>query len=86
MSDTFIEFPCDFPIKIIGTYSNHFNEDITAIIRKHFPKTADNKITVKQSDGGNYTSITAVVYPTCQADLDALYQELTQYPGIKMVL
>ncbi|WP_419418645.1 YbeD family protein [Legionella sp. D16C41] len=81
-----IEFPCDFPIKIIGVNSLHFQEEITAIILKHFPNTDNAKIISKASENGNYLAITATVYPTCQQELDALYQELTQYPGIKMVL
>ncbi|STX51652.1 putative lipoate regulatory protein YbeD [Legionella busanensis] len=81
-----IEFPCDFPIKIIGIHSNNFNSDITEIILKHFPNTESNRITYKTSEKGNYAAITATVYPTCQQELDALYRELTQYPGIKMVL
>ena len=81
-----IEFPCDFPIKIIGTYSVTFNQDITTIILKHFPKTDASNISYRQSEHGNYAAVTATVYPTCQQELDALYQELTQYPGMKMVL
>lgn len=81
-----IEFPCDFPIKIIGTHSALFNQDITMIILKHFPNTESSKLVYRESERGNYTAITATVYPTCQQELDALYQELTKYPGIKMVL
>ncbi|MGQ3887726.1 YbeD family protein [Legionella sp. CNM-1927-20] len=81
-----IEFPCDFPIKIIGIHSDNFSSDITEIILKHFPNTESSRIVYKMSEKGNYAAITATVYPTCQVELDALYQELTQYPGIKMVL
>lgn len=81
-----IEFPCDFPIKIIGTYSATFNQDITAIILQYFPNTSLDKITSKQSEQGNYTAITATVHPHSQQELDAVYQALVQYPGIKMVL
>ncbi len=33
---TLIEFPCNFPVKIIGVNSEVFIEEITTIVRKHF--------------------------------------------------
>jgi putative lipoic acid-binding regulatory protein len=81
-----INFPCDFPIKIIGSHTSDFILDITAIILKHYPSTPNHQIIHKTSEQGNYTSITATIYCLDQTSLDALYQELTQYPGIKMVL
>ncbi|MFC3907595.1 YbeD family protein [Legionella dresdenensis] len=83
---TYMEFPCNFPIKIIGIKTDTFVEDISALVRKYFPDTLNEAITFKDSDAGNYTSITATVLAHDQLTLDALYGELTKYPGIKMVL
>jgi uncharacterized protein len=83
---TLIEFPCDFTLKIIGVTSDNFISDITAIVLKHYPDTKLCNIAHKNSGQGNFTAITAIVYTRDQVSLDALYTELTQYPGIKMVL
>jgi putative lipoic acid-binding regulatory protein len=83
---TLIEFPCRFSIKIIGFSSTTFVSDITAIIKKHYPKTKASDIQEKRSKHNNYVSITATVKATNQETLDALYQELTHFPGVKMVL
>lgn len=83
---TLIEFPCDFSIKIIGLTSAHFIDDVTAIVQKHYPNTDTANIVHKNSDKGNYTAITATVLAHDKPSLDALYHELTQYPGMKMVL
>ncbi|MDP1603219.1 MAG: DUF493 domain-containing protein [Legionella sp.] len=83
---TLINFPCDFTLKIIGVTSDSFVSDITAIVIKHYPETKLCNIVPKNSGQGNYTAITAIVHAHDKPSLDALYTELTQYPGIKMVL
>ncbi|ASQ45884.1 HP0495 family protein [Legionella clemsonensis] len=83
---SFIEFPCDFPLKIIGTNTTEFFKEITEITRKHFPETLDEAIVCQESKQGNYLAITVTVYAYNQDTLDALYFELTQHPDIKMVL
>lgn len=88
MSDTttLMQFPCDFPVKIIGENSNDFVQDIHRIILSHFSETADDKIIHKSSAQDNYISITATVHALEQASLDAMYEELSRHPKIKMVL
>ncbi|KTD20079.1 putative lipoate regulatory protein YbeD [Legionella lansingensis] len=81
-----IQFPCHFPIKIIGKNTADFFKDISDITRKHFPDTLDEAMTCQKSQQGNYLSITVTIYVHNQVVLDALYLELTQHPDIKMVL
>lgn len=84
--ESLLTFPCDFPIKIIGKNESSFKQEITDIIRKHYPLTSDHAITSQESHSGNYLSITATIIALDQASLDALYQDLTAHPNIKMVL
>lgn len=85
-SATFMEFPCDFPLKIIGIYSTEFVEKVTVAILNHFPNTPLTNIVSKLSENGNYIAITATIYAIDQVTLDALYYELGKISGIKMVL
>lgn len=88
MSDeqSLLQFPCDFPVKIIGSSTSNFISDITAIILNHYPTTLPEKITHKPSDKGNFTAITVIVHAIDKPGLDAFYMDLTQHPDIKMVL
>jgi len=79
-----MQFPCDFPLKIIGKNSEQFSHDIEEIVRQHFP--GDVTIQTQPSQNSNYLAITATVRAHDQATLDALYQDLTKHPDIKMVL
>ena len=81
-----IEFPCQFPIKIIGNKTTDFFDQIVEITRRHFPETPDTAIRTKDSDQGHYLAITVTVLAKNQEGLDAFYQDLTKHPDIKMVL
>lgn len=84
--ESLLQFPCNFPIKIIGNNTLYFASEILEITRKHFPETPESSIACQESQKGNYLSITVTVYALEQETLDALYMELTKHPEIKMVL
>lgn len=83
---TLIEFPCNFPVKIIGTNSSSFFDDIKAIVHEHFPNIEDHCISQNMSQKSNFLAITVTVFVKDQEMLDNFYRELTKHPDIKMVL
>lgn len=84
--DTLIDFPCTFPIKVIGTNSSSFLEEIRQITLAHFPDTSEDALTHKMSKNANYLAITVSVFVENKDRLDTFYQALTQHPEVKMVL
>lgn len=83
---TLIEFPCYFPIKIIGNNSPVFLEEIRQIAVTHFPDIKEDALTHKMSKDSNYLAITITVFAENQDMLDAFYRAVTQHPEVKMVL
>ena len=83
---TLIEFPCYFPVKIIGVNSLIFIEEIQRIVKHFFPNCQDGSLTHKLSQKNNFLAITATVYAEDQVMLDAFYREVTKHPDVKMVL
>ncbi|CAM2896719.1 putative lipoate regulatory protein YbeD [Legionella steigerwaltii] len=83
---TFIEFPCYFPIKIIGNNSAFFLEEIRQITITHFPNIEEDALTHKMSKDSNYLAITITVYAENQEMLDTFYRAITKHPEVKMVL
>ena len=81
-----MNFPCDFPLKIIGNNSESFTSEMVHIVTKYFPEFATDTCVINKSKDHKYVSITVVVNAQDQATLDALYLELTQHPDTKMVL
>ena len=81
-----MEFPCRFPVKIIGTNSQNFIDEIKEVAIKHFPEFKDSDLTQKPSQQNNYLALTLTVMAQNQKTLDDLYQDLTKNPNVKMVL
>jgi len=84
--ETLLEFPCDFPIKIMGAAQDGFAQTILAVVIRHAPDYDAATMELRASSGGNYLSLTCTVRATSQAQLDALYHELSAHPLVKVVL
>lgn len=85
-NETLMQFPCHFPMKIIGLNSDTFVQEIITIVRQHFSNFEDKHLQTKPSQQGTYIAVSITVYVFDQNTLDRLYQALTQHPDIKMVL
>ncbi|MFC5429447.1 DUF493 family protein [Paraburkholderia denitrificans] len=84
--ESLIEFPCDFPIKVMGKTHPEFAQTIAMVIRTFdngFDATATE---TRPSSGGNYTGLTVTVRVTSQTHLDDIYRALTGHPMVKIVL
>ncbi len=88
MSDqeTLFEFPCEFPIKVMGEAADDFDAHVVSIIRKHVTDLPEGAARSRASSGGKFQSVTVTFTATSKAQLDAIYIELTACSRIKMVL
>ena len=84
--DTLFEFPCDFPLKIMGKAHDELAQAVLAIVTRHAPGFDGATMEMRASSGGNYLSLTCTVVATSKPQLDALYTELTSHPLVKVVL
>lgn len=83
---TLLEFPCDFPIKIMGARVDDFAQTVLDVVLRHAPDFDAATMQMRPSSKGNYLSVTCTVNATSQAQLDALYIELSSHPMVKVVL
>lgn len=84
--DTLLEFPCDFPLKIMGAAHDGFAQAILEVVLVHAPDFDAARMEMRPSKAGNYLSLTCTVRATSKAQLDALYRELSSHPMVKVVL
>lgn len=84
--ETLLEFPCDFPIKIMGSRTDDFAQTMVEIVLRHAPDFATESVEMRASSSGNYLSVTCTIRATSKPQLDALYQELSGHPLVKVVL
>lgn len=81
-----LQFPTDFPIKIMGRRVDGFVAEIAGVVRRHAPDFDVATIEMRSSSKGNYLGLTATIRATSRDQLDALYRELTAHPLVKIVL
>ena len=81
-----IEYPCDFPIKVMGANVEGFVTAVTHVARQFDPGFDASTVEIRPSKGGNYLGVTITVRATSRPQLDALYRTLTTHPMVKMVL
>lgn len=84
--ETLLEFPCQYPVKAMGETSADFDAIVVEIIRRHVAHLPENAVSSRQSTGGKYTSVTVTIQATSKAQLDAIYQDLTDDKRIKYAL
>lgn len=85
-ADSLIEYPCDFPIKIMGAMQDAFAQTMVDVVISHDPEFHAGKLEMRPSTKGNYLSLTVTVRATSREQLDNLYRALSSHPMVKMVL
>ncbi len=85
-ADTLIEYPSDFPIKVMGAMHDAFAETIVEVVLQHDPTFHAGKVEMRPSTKGTYLSLTVTVRATSREQLDNLYRALSSHPMVKVVL
>ena len=85
-SEELFNFPCDYPIKIMGKDCNELNITMCSIIERHVGKIHPNQITSKKSSKGSYISYTVRIVATSRSQLDSINQELQDDPLVAYIL
>jgi uncharacterized protein len=86
MPDTLFQFPCDFPLKVMGRRTDDFRSLVLGIVQKHAGAIDPAKIEERPSKDGNYLSLTCTFKARSREQLDALYRELTSCEKVLIVL
>ena len=81
-----IEFPCDYPIKIMGRQTVDFRAVVMAVMEKHAGAIDDSQVTQRASAKGTFVAITVTIVATGKDQLDALFADLKATGRVTMVL
>ena len=85
-ADSLIEYPCSFPIKVMGQKVEGLVHAITLIAHEFDPDFDASTIELRESKAGNYLGITITINATSREQLDELYRTLSTHPMVKVVL
>jgi putative lipoic acid-binding regulatory protein len=81
-----LEFPADFPIKIMGRRVDDFAQQVSELVCTHVADFDPATIELRSSTKGNWLSLTANVRVQSRAQLEGLYRALAAHPLVRVVL
>jgi putative lipoic acid-binding regulatory protein len=84
--DTLLEFPCSFPLKVMGKADEQLTQGVIEIVTRHAPDFDSTTMEMRASSGGNYIGLTCTIIATSKPQLDAIYMDLTAHPLVKVAL
>lgn len=81
-----LEFPTDYPIKVIGRPSDEFRARVHAIVLRHVPLIEPERVTERLSENGNFLSISYPLRAESREQVEALVADLKACEGVLIIL
>jgi hypothetical protein len=81
-----LEFPSDYPIKVVGRPSDEFRVRVHAIVSRHVPTLEPERVTERLSENGNFLSITYNIRAESREQVVALATDLKSCDGVMMLI
>ena len=81
-----IEFPCRYPIKVLGNAGPEFEQQVVEVLRRHASGITDQDVSQRASSKGRFTSITVHITATGKEQLSDIFIDLKKISAVKMVL
>ncbi len=81
-----IEYPCAYPIKVMGLHEEDFIACIVEVVRLHDPEFVSETITFRESRNGKYLSVKITITATGADHINALFNDLKATGRVVMVL
>lgn len=82
--DEYLEFPCQFPFKVVGHADPELMDKVVSVIQTYAP--GDYQPSRKESGKGNFQSISVTITATSKEQIESLYQALSEIDTARMVL
>ena len=81
-----LQFPTDYPIKIVGRPSDEFRARVHGVMVHHVPTLDPDQVTERPSENGKYLSISYVILAESREQIIALITELKSVEGVMMLI
>lgn len=79
-------FPCQFPIKVMGRVDCDLENIVVEIVNRHVPDLAEAAVKMRPSGKGNFVAITVTITAISREQLDNIYRDLTACDAVLMAL
>jgi uncharacterized protein len=86
MSTPTLDYPCAFPLKVMGRDCAEFRAAARTIVERHAGPLPDSGVSARASREGNFIALTFAITAESRDQLDAIYRELSSCPEILVAL
>ncbi len=86
MSEPLLQFPTDYPIKVVGRTSETLRARIDAIFSAHVPDLDHSLTTERLSGNGNFQSLSYTIRAVSAEQVTALATELKACSEVMIVI
>lgn len=84
--EALLEFPVDFPLRIIGARVDGFADTVSTIVLAHAPDFDPGTTQMRVSSGGKWMSVAVTIRAQSRDQLQALHEALVEHPMVRLVL
>jgi putative lipoic acid-binding regulatory protein len=77
-----LEFPCSYPIKVLGVANEVFTEQVLAVFSQHAAGFDRDQVRILPSTKGSFVSVHVVIEAQGAEHIEVIYQAL----NLKLVL
>lgn len=84
--ESLLEFPCRFPIKMMGRDGDRFRKLAIELVESHAGRVPAAAISESSSSNGNFLAITVTIDAQSREQLDRIYQALSDHEEILVAL
>ena len=81
-----IEFPCEYPVKVLGRSVPEFESVVVEVIERHSPGFSRESVSMRASREGTFVSLSVQITATGKQQLQALHQDLMDTGLVQMVI
>lgn len=81
-----LQYPTDYPIKVVGRPSDEFRARVHAVLLRHAPTLDTDRVSERLSENGNFLSISYVIVAESSEQVVALVNDLKATEGVLTII
>lgn len=85
-SDSPLEFPCRFPIKVMGRNAPAFEQLVVEAVRLHAGNVTAGDVSTRPSRNGRYLAVTVTFDAVSREQVDTIYRVLSSSEQVLFLL
>jgi putative lipoic acid-binding regulatory protein len=85
-TQSLLQFPTDYPIKVVGRPSDEFRARVHAVMVRHVPTLDADQVTERLSENANFLSISYMIRAESREQIVALATDLKACEGVLMII